>query len=245
MAEIYAVFWGDLRQLRRRLWRTVGTGLLSPILYLVAFGWGLGRGAQMGGTNYLQFVIPGIIALTAMNTAYNAAGTKLNVGRLYYKTLDEYLMAPISTHSLVVGKALVGVIRGLITSTAMLVLALAISRQETIGPLFVVTLLVTCFAFSFMGLLAAFLAKSHEDMATFSTLVLLPMTFLGGTFFSVDQVPALLQAVLYAIPLTNASQCLRAAFLQQPFPWLSFAVLCGYLLAMYLACLIVVRRISV
>jgi ABC-type multidrug transport system permease subunit len=245
MAEIYAVFWGDLRYLRRRLLRTIATSLVSPILYLVAFGWGLGRGAQMGGADYLQFVIPGIVALTAMNTCFNATGTKLNVARLFYKTFDEYLMAPISTWSLVVGKSVVGVIRGLISSAAMIVLALVISRQTNFGPMFFVSLLITCFTFAFMGLFVALLAKSHEDMSTFSTFVILPMTFLCGTFFSVDQLPTILQVVLYALPLTDASQCLRAVCLQQPFPWLPFVILCGYLIAFYLACQFVIKRMSV
>jgi ABC-type polysaccharide/polyol phosphate export permease len=59
-------------------------------------------------------------------------------------------------------------------------------------------------------------------MNTFSSLLLLPMTFLAGTFFSLSQVPGPLKLGLYALPLTHSSLCLRAAALDQPFPWTSF-----------------------
>jgi ABC-type multidrug transport system permease subunit len=71
-------------------------------------------------------------------------------------------------------------------------------------------------------------------MATFSSLILLPMTFLGGTFFSVNQVPIALKIALYALPLTHSSICLRAAALDQPVPWDSFLALVAFFLAFIL-----------
>ena len=79
MIDAYSILWSDLAALKRRWPRYLVTTLISPILYLVAFGWGLGRGIDLNGTSYLEFVIPGIIALTAMNASFNGAGTRLNV----------------------------------------------------------------------------------------------------------------------------------------------------------------------
>jgi hypothetical protein len=73
--DAYNILWSDLMALKRRWSRYLVTTLVSPLLYLVAFGWGLGRGINMNGTSYLEFVIPGIIALTAMTTSFNGAGT--------------------------------------------------------------------------------------------------------------------------------------------------------------------------
>ena len=127
MIDAYSILWADLMALRRRGPRYLITTLVSPILYLVAFGWGLGRGINLNGTSYLEFVIPGIIALTAMTTSFNGAGTRLNVDRLYFKSFDECLMAPIGLTSLLMGKALIGVVRGVISSVAFLVVALLIA----------------------------------------------------------------------------------------------------------------------
>lgn len=245
MMDFYAVLWGDLQLLRRRIWRVLGTSLLSPILYLVTFGWGLGRGIRMDGTDYLHFVVPGIVALTAMNASFNGAGQKLNTGRLFYRTFDEYLMAPVSTVSIALGKTVFGVVRGLMSSAAILAGALLMAPSIALGPLFLATLAISCFAFASLGVLAALLAKSHEDMSTFGSFILLPMTFLGGTFFSPNNLPVGAQAVVYALPLTNSSVCLRAVVLQMEFPWLSLLAITAYGLAFFLGCVFVVERSSV
>jgi ABC-2 type transport system permease protein len=243
--DIYSVLWVDIRFLRRHWLRTLATSLVNPLLYLVAFGYGLGSGISFEGYSYLAFVIPGIIALTAMSSSYGGAGLKLHVDRLFYKCFDEYLMSPISLFSLAVGKTLIGVVRGLISSVALLVVGVIISPTLMVNPLFVLVLVSSCFVFSFLGVLIGLWAKSHQDMGTFSTLVILPMTFLSGTFFSLSQLPEAVKAVLYMLPLTHSSQCLRAAALGQSFPWLSFIVLLGFGLIFFAGCMLALKRASV
>jgi ABC-type multidrug transport system permease subunit len=239
------IVWSDMMMLKRRWAKYLLTTLLSPLLYLIAFGWGLGRGISVNGTSYLEFVVPGIIALTAMTTSFNGAGTRLNTDRLYFRSFDECLMAPISSMSLLTGKAMIGVYRGLVSSIAFLLVAMLIAPKFHVDLLFLVSLLLTCLTFAFLGVLAALLASTHEDMATFSSLILLPMTFLGGTFFAVNQVPIALKIALYALPLTHSSICLRAAALGQPVPWESFLALAVFLLAFFLGSIVVLRKISV
>lgn len=243
--DIYSVLWVDLRVLRRHWLRTLATSLVNPLLYLVAFGYGLGSGISFDGYSYLEFVIPGIIALTAMTVSFAGAGQKLNVDRLFFKSFDECLMSPISLYSLIIGKALIGVVRGLISSIAFLLVGFAISPSLEINILFIVVLVLSCFVFAFFGVLMAFLAKSHQDMSTFSSLVLLPMTFLSGTFFSLSQIPAVLEVILYLLPLTHSSQCLRAATLGQPFPWISLGALLGFGVLFFAASMTALKRVSV
>jgi len=243
--DAYTIVWSDMMMLRRRFAKYLLTTLLSPLLYLMAFGWGLGRGMSVNGTNYLEFVVPGIIALTAMTTSFNGAGTRLNTDRLFFRSFDECLMAPISSLSLLAGKAIIGVYRGLVSSIAFLLVAMLIAPGIHIGPLFVLSLLLTCLIFSFLGVLAALLASTHEDMATFSSLILLPMTFLGGTFFSLSQLPLALKMALYLLPLTHCSMCLRAAALGGSFPWWSLMGMAAFLLAFSLASMAVLKRLSV
>jgi ABC-2 type transport system permease protein len=245
LRDTYSVLWVDLRVLRRHWLRTLVTSLVNPLLYLVAFGYGLGGGISFEGYSYLEFVIPGIIALTAMTVSFSGAGQKLNVDRLFFRSFDECLMSPISLYSLIIGKALIGVVRGLISSTAFLLVGFMISPSLKINILFIAVLLLSCFVFAFFGVLMAFLAKSHQDMSTISSLVLLPMTFLSGTFFSLNQIPEALKVVLYLLPLTHSSQCLRAATLGQPFPWLSLLALLGFGVFFFLASMKVLKKASV
>ncbi|MGD6809351.1 MAG: ABC transporter permease [Candidatus Bathyarchaeia archaeon] len=244
LGEIYSVWWVDLRLMRRNKLRTIATSLINPLLYLVAFGYGLGRGISFEGVNYLAFVIPGIISLTSMTSSFNGAASKLNVDRIFHKSFDELLMAPVSLFSIVIGKAFTGVMRGLISCLAILCIAMGLSPM-VITPEFILLIVLSCFVFSLLGVLAAFLAKTHQGLNTFNALVLLPMTFLSGTFFSLNDIPEALKAALYALPLTHSSQCIRAAALEQPFPWLSLAVLVGFGVAFFVGSMMVLKRSSV
>jgi ABC-type multidrug transport system permease subunit len=110
--------------------------------------------------------------------------------------------------------------------------------------MFWLTLVVTCFVFSFLGVFVALIAKSHQDMSVFMSLVILPMSFLSGTFFSLSQVPEALRVVLSFSPLTHTSLCLRASALGQPFPWWSLLVLVGFGAVFFGLCFVALRRTS-
>ncbi len=238
------MLWVDLRFLSRNWLKTLATTLVAPVLYLLAFGYGLGRGVTVDGYSYLDFVIPGIIALTAMTTSFNAAGMKLHVDRLFYKCFDEALMSPVSFFSIIVGKTLIGVVRGLMSTIALLGACFFFSPLPAINVMFWFTLVITCFVFSYLGVLVALIAKSHQDMSVFMSLVILPMSFLSGTFFSLSQVPDVLKVVLNISPLTHTSLCLRASALGQSFPWGSFAALFGFGAVFFGLCFVALRRTS-
>ncbi len=243
--DIYSILWSDMVTLKRRWARYLLTTLMSPLLYLMAFGWGLGRGISMNGMSYLEFVIPGIIALTAMNTSFNGSGIRLNVDRLYFRSFDESLMSPVSDISLLIGRSMIGMVRGLISSSVFVMLSMHIAPSMDIDLLFFVTIAITCMIFASMGVLAALLARSHEDMATFSSLLLMPMTFLGGTFFSVSQVPEWLRAALYLLPLTHSSICLRALALGETLPLRHFLALSAFMMAFLFLGGLALKRISI
>jgi ABC-2 type transport system permease protein len=243
--DIYSVLWVDLRNMRRHWKSTVATSLVLPLLYLVAFGYGLGQGINVDGVSYLAFVIPGIVALTAFSTSFNGAASKLQVDKFFYKSFDELLMSPVSLQSIVIGKALIGVLRGLISSVAIYAVGIVLAPTILISPLFFIMLLLSCFVFALFGVLIALVINSHQGMSTFSTLVMLPMTFLCGTFFSLSQLPDAAKVVLYFLPLTHSSELLRATVLGQPFPWLSLIALLGFGLIFFLGCIIALKKASV
>ena len=226
--DIITVFWRDWVVLNRRLVKFVISRMISPVLYLVAFGWGLGRNLPMNGGSYLDFILPGIMALNAMNISFSAVGSPLNMSRLYHKTLEEYLIAPISSGSFVAGKVLAGALRGLISCAVIFVLAYLFGAKLAVTAGFMLVLTLTCLLFAAMGLVAAMVINSHEDMASFSTYVLLPMSFLCATFFSPERLPLAVRWFIDLLPLTHATYALRALGAGQEMPWLSVAILAGY-----------------
>lgn len=218
---------------------------MLPLLYLVAFGYGLGRNINVDGVNYLSFVIPGIVALTAFSISFNGAASKLQVDKFFYKSFDELLMSPVSSYAIITGKALIGVIRGLISAVAIYAVGLILAPTILVSPLFFLMLLLSCFVFALFGVLIALVITSHQGMSTFSTLVILPMTFLCGTFFSLSQLPDAAKVVLYFLPLTHASELLRATVLGQAFPWLSLVGLIGFGAIFFVGCMVALKRSSV
>ncbi len=210
LTDVATVFWRDWLVLQRRLGTFIFSRMITPVLYLVAFGWGVGRSVQVSQGNYLDFIVPGILALNSMNISFNSVASPLNMSRLYHKTLEEYLVAPISPWAFIIGKVLSGTLRGLISSLIIIVLAYLFGAKLQLSLLFWLVIILNCLVFSTLGFVAAMLINSHEDMGNFSTYVLLPMSFLCATFFSTDKLPVVVRAVLEILPLTHASHALRA-----------------------------------
>lgn len=232
--EVYYVSWSDIRFMMHNIVNVILMSLMSPLLYLIAFGFGLGNNITAQGVPYIAFMIPGIVALTSLSSSFTSTSTRLNVQRLFYRSFDEMLMCPLKSTSIVLGKTMLGFIRGLLSCAVIFTIGLFLTPYLSLTPLFIVSVLLSCFTFSCLGVTAALLAKSHQSMATFNTLVILPMTFLCGTFFSIDSLPEVFQWILYAVPLTHSSVCIRAAALGWSFPWISLAVLAVFAVAFFL-----------
>lgn len=241
--DFYTVFWREMIVLRRTFKKFFVSRMAGPFLYLVAFGWGLGRSVQMKSGNYLEFIVPGIIALSAMNTSFSTVGINLNMSRLYHKTLDEYLIAPINAGAFVIGKVLAGCVRGLIASLIILALAYLFGAHLLMNGWFFLVILLTCFLFAALGVVAGMVVNSHEDMAHFNTFVILPMSFLCGTFFSLDSLPKAISYIIKVLPLTHSSYLLRSIVSGQGMLPLSLAVLVVYAAVLFAAGVAAVRKI--
>ena len=235
--QVYYISWADLMFMKHNFWNILIMTVMSPLLYLIAFGYGLRTGTSDIGVPYVAFVIPGIVALSSLSSSFASTSTRMNVQRLYYKSFDEMMMCPLSTSAIVFGKCMLGLIRGLLGCSLMYALGMVLEPEYiSFNALVVASILMSCMVFSMLGMTAALLAKSHQSMATFNSLIILPMNFLCGTFFSVDSLNPIFQAILYCLPLTHASQCIRSAALPNylDFTWLSFAALFAFGLAFYL-----------
>ncbi|MDU2064926.1 MAG: ABC transporter permease [Sporomusaceae bacterium] len=244
LSDIFTVFWRDWLVLNRRLGRFILSRMVSPILYLVAFGWGLGSQIQVQQGSYLDYIVPGIVALNSMIISFNAVGTPVNMARLYHKTLEEYQIAPIEPAAFVLGKVLSGMLRGVISSLVILILAFVFGAKLSLSMGFWLLLLLNCALFASLGFVAAMLMNSHEEMANFNTYVLTPMSFLCATFFSSDRLPVVLQGVVQLLPLTHASQGLRLVGSGAPLPLFSAGVLACYVIILIGTGLWQMKRLS-
>ena len=183
----------------------------------------------MESGTYLDFLVPGILALNSMNISFNSI-TPVHAERIYHKSLEEYIIAPIWPPAFVIGKVLAAVLRGLISSAIIFVLALLFGAHFFLSPLFLAVLVLNCVIFSEIGFLAAMKISTYEEMGYVNTYVLLPMSFLCGTFFSTHALPAVVRFFIELLPLTHTSYLLRGLGAGTPVALSSLAVLVGYAL---------------
>jgi ABC-type multidrug transport system permease subunit len=233
LSDSLTVFWGDWLDLRVRLLQVIASGLVSPLIYILAFGLGLGSAITVKppvGNTYLQFILPGMVALSSMTISFGGTTFSICGERLYSKTFEEVLLLPVSPLSLFLGKMLAGIVRGLMTSVSvMLVAILFTGHLSFLNPLFLLILVLNCAVFSGLGVIVGLNVKSLEGVGLLNNFLIVPMSFLGATFFDPRTLPLILKIIVYLLPLTYTSLGLRAAVylpLSQ-FPWYSIPVLVG------------------
>ena len=207
--DIYTVFWRDWIVLKRRLTKFILSRMVAPILYLVAFGLGLGRSISVDSGTYIDFLVPGILALNSMNISFNSI-TPVHAERVYHKSLEEYILAPIAPTAFVIGKILAAVLRSLISSTLIVILAYIFGASVNLSLLFVLVLMLNSIVFAGLGFIAAMTIKTYEEMAQVNTYILLPMSFLCGTFFKTSALPDIVRFFIELLPLTHTSYLLRS-----------------------------------
>ena len=208
--NFYPIFWKEMLIIRKKPWRFLASSMVMPALYLVTFGWGLGRGMNVGGGSYLEFVLPGILALSAMNNSFTPTSSSLNISKLYTKTLEEVLVSPVSPWDITLGRTLTGLARGLFSAFMLMLVGLISGVHLHLSVSFFAVLALTAFCFGAAGVAAAMLAHTHEDMANFNSFFIIPMSFLAGTFFSPDKLPEPFHSAILVYPLTHANLLLRA-----------------------------------
>lgn len=210
--ECLAVYRREMLILKRRFKRQVAGQAVSPLLYLVTFGYAMGGELHFDGISYLEFLLPGLVAMSSMTQSF-AIATDINVARFYWHIFDEFQAAPISNTSYVAGEVLAGMTRAIMSIVIILGLGLLFGVRLHYGPMFWLAILLNSFLFASLAVALAMVVKSHADQSLLTNFVITPMAFLGGTFFPVDRLPDWLQSILGLLPLTHASTAIRAAAL--------------------------------
>lgn len=192
-------------------WKKItAAALVSPLLYMIALGWGLGSSTTVTDRPYIDFLVPGLIAMCTMNNSFSAVATTLNVQRIFEHSFEQIIISPTSLSQYVVGQAIGGALRGMYSGLLVLLISLPFGIHLKITPMFLLVMLLNGVAFGALGVFAAILATTHSDVSRFSTFVITPMTFLCNTLFPLEKVPAAIQFLIKILPLTHASGLLRS-----------------------------------
>lgn len=240
---IMTVLWEKWVEFKFEWKKITASALVSPMLYMIALGWGLGSTSSVTDRPYIDFLVPGIIALSTMNNSFSAVGQPLNVQRLFERSFDQIIISPTPMPAYIFGQMLGGALRGMYSGLLILLLSIPFGASIQLSPAFFLIMLLNGMTFAALGILSAIVASSHGDIARFSTFFILPMTFLCNTFFPLEKVPNFIQVLISILPLTHASSSLRAmAYGSAPNVW-SLLILAGYATVfMVVANVVIIKR---
>ncbi len=244
MKGFYGVFWREMIILKRRIFKTLASYAVSPLLFLIAFGWGMGKSIKVEGIEYLKFMIPGLIALSSMSQSFSIS-TEINIARFYWMTFEELQTAPISSLAITLGEVLAAVVRGMLACFVILFLAFFFGVKLNINLAFIMSVFLNTFIFGCAAVVTSMLVKSHADQASFNSFFIVPMSFLCGTFFSLKKLPSWAYMLTQVLPLTHASLSIRAAALGKSLPKLSFCIMIIYSFFFFIWAVVCVKRASV
>jgi ABC-2 type transport system permease protein len=203
---VWAIYRFEMARFTRTLLQSVVTPVITTSLYFVVFGSAIGsRMSKVDGVPYGSFIVPGLIMLSLFTTSISNASFGIYFPK-FTGTIYELLSAPISFFEMVVGyvgaAATKSILLGLIIlGTAWFFVPLPIKHPLTM----IAFLLLTATTFSLFGFVIGVWAKGFEQLQIIPALVLTPLTFLGGAFYSIDMLPptwralALFNPVVYLI----------------------------------------------
>lgn len=197
-----------------KLWmQTLVAPVISSLLFIVVFGVALGdQIADVGGVPYKQFIVPGLVVQAILTAAFSNNSSTLFQARSD-RFLNDVLSSPLRWWEVNIGLAIGGMLRGLLTGVLVLVAAVLLTGATIAQPLvLVVATTLVLVAFAQLGVIVGVYATSWDFMAFVTSLVILPLSFLGGIFYSVDRLPDGWQAVSHVNPIFYLVQAFRHGF---------------------------------
>lgn len=209
----YPVFYREMLLFRKKVLRFgyVFSSLLFPMIYLLAFGMGFGRDIRIGDASYIEFLLPGIVAMTSMTNSFNLVSNALSMGRLYFKSFQVIRQSPTPPISIMFGIMLSGIVRGLTAAAVIVIAGSIIFGIMPFSFLSLAGLMLNLVLFSSMGVVVGMRTKDPEDNALYTNFFIMPMAFFSGTFFPIDRLPSMAKGVVMLLPLSYTNILMRSS----------------------------------
>ncbi|WWO97075.1 MAG: ABC transporter permease [Candidatus Dasytiphilus stammeri] len=198
-----------------RLWiQTLMPPVITITLYLIIFGNLLGtRLNKIYTFNYLHFIVPGMILMAVITNSYANVASSFFSAR-FQRNIEELLVAPVPTHIIILGYIGGGIARGVLVGLLVTMISLFFVKIKIYSWLIIIfTLLLTAVIFSLGGLLNALFASNFDDISLIPTFILTPLTYLGGVFYSINQLPLFWKNFSKFNPIVYVVSSFRYGFL--------------------------------
>jgi len=191
----------ELGRFSRVAVQTLITPWISALLYIFVFGRIVGsRIDSIGGVEYIDFVLPGILMMNIIMGAFMQTAFSLYFQR-FARHIEEVLVAPLAYWEMIIGHIIGGVLRAVVVGAGIYVIAVLFSAASfTHVGLFIFYALSVAILFSLIGLLIGLWAQSFEQLNILNTFIIMPLSFLGGMFNSISMLPPLLKKLVVFNP---------------------------------------------
>ena len=189
---VWAIYRFEMARFVRTLLQSVVTPVISTSLYFVVFGSAIGsRMSRVGGVSYGAFIVPGLIMLSVLTASISNASFGIYFPK-FTGTIYELLSAPISFVEMIIGYVGAAATKAISLGLIILATATAFVPVEVHHPLWMIAfLLLTATTFSLFGFVIGIWAGGFEQLQLIPMLIVTPLTFLGGAFYSIDILPPL------------------------------------------------------
>jgi ABC-2 type transport system permease protein len=187
---VLAIYRFEMERARRTLWQSLVTPVITTSLYFIVFGAAIGsRISEVDGVSYGAFIVPGLIMLSLFTESLSNASFGIYLPR-FTGTIYEVLSAPVSPLEMVLGYVGAAATKSVILGTVILATSSLFVPIQILHPLWMVVFLVlTATTFSLFGFVVGVWAKGFEQLQFIPMLIITPLTFLGGAFYSIDMLP--------------------------------------------------------
>jgi ABC-2 type transport system permease protein len=238
---IQSIYTFEMARWFRTLVQSVASPVISTSLYFVVFGAAIGsRMAQIDGVSYGAFIVPGLIMLSVLTESISNASFGIYMPR-WAGTIYEVLSAPISYIEIVIGYVGAAATKSILLGLIILATARLFVPFEIEHPLWAVLFLVLIsVSFCLFGFILGLLADGFERLQIVPMLILTPLTFLGGTFYSLDMLPPLWQTITLFNPIVYLISGFRWAFYGDQAADVHIGVSVGATFGFLLLCLAIV-----
>ncbi|HEX4895606.1 MAG TPA: ABC transporter permease [Solimonas sp.] len=210
---VRAIYHFEMARTFRTLGQSIAAPVLSTSLYFVVFGAAIGsRMGDMGGVGYGAFIIPGLVMLSLLSESISNASFGIYMPK-WSGTIYELLSAPVSMLEILLGYVGAAASKSLMLGALMLATARLFVDYEIQHPLWMLTFLVlTSVTFSLFGFILGLWANNFEQLQIVPLLVVTPLAFLGGSFYSIDMLPPLWQTLSLFNPVVYLISGFRWSF---------------------------------
>ncbi len=229
---IRAIYRFEMARTFRTLTQSIASPVLSTSLYFVVFGAAIGsRMGDIGGVSYGAFIIPGLIMLSLLNESISNASFGIYMPK-WAGTIYELLSAPVSWIEVVLGYVGAAATKSLVLGILILITARLFVDYEIQHPVWMIGfLLLTAVSFSLFGFIIGLWADDFQKLQVIPLMVVTPLTFLGGAFYSINMLPPVWQKITLFNPVVYLISGFRWSFYGESDVniWISLAAILGFL----------------